>query len=267
MLAEAVALAAERGVACGYERVVEDGSAGPAERVTELLARHILPGDRVAVCGPEAMARAVWLICSSVRDVKCVVQPRDQHGVRRRFLPRVRNSPWPTAPMPGCAERGRSSRARRSSVTDLAVQLGPLRLAYPLINASGTMELFDLAAAGDEEVLAEPPVAAYVPKTITLLAQGRQPASAHPGDDRRHDQCHRSARRGPGGFRRRGDATLLALPCPLILSIGGFSVSEYVTLAKGLRDALDEMVGEGWTAASAWSSTSRARTCTQGAPP
>jgi dihydroorotate dehydrogenase len=43
-----------------------------------------------------------------------------------------------------------------------------LRLGYPLINASGTMELFDLAATVDGRFLAEPPVAAYVPKTITL---------------------------------------------------------------------------------------------------
>jgi dihydroorotate dehydrogenase (NAD+) catalytic subunit len=37
--------------------------------------------------------------------------------------------------------------------------------------------------------------------------------------------------------------TLLALPCPLLLSIGGFALEEYVSLASGLRGALEQ--GEG----------------------
>jgi dihydroorotate dehydrogenase (NAD+) catalytic subunit len=38
------------------------------------------------------------------------------------------------------------------------------------------------------------------------------------------------------------------LPRPLILSVAGFSVAEYVALAKGLKQALDEAAGDGWTA-------------------
>ena len=52
--------------------------------------------------------------------------------------------------------------------SDLSVQLGPLRLAHPLINASGTMEIFELAEALGAGILQQPPVAAYVPKTVTL---------------------------------------------------------------------------------------------------
>jgi dihydroorotate dehydrogenase electron transfer subunit len=69
VLAQAVARASKRGLACVYEKVLEDGSAGPTERVTDLLARNLRPGDRVAVCGPDAMARAVWQACSAVSDV------------------------------------------------------------------------------------------------------------------------------------------------------------------------------------------------------
>jgi dihydroorotate dehydrogenase electron transfer subunit len=69
-LGEAAALASEQGVDCVYERVVEDGSSGPAERVTDLLRRHIRRGDRLAVCGHEAMCEAVWQICSAVQDVR-----------------------------------------------------------------------------------------------------------------------------------------------------------------------------------------------------
>jgi dihydroorotate dehydrogenase (NAD+) catalytic subunit len=40
---------------------------------------------------------------------------------------------------------------------------------------------------------------------------------------------------------------LLALPCPVILSIGGSSLAEYVGLATRLRQALDEAANPGWT--------------------
>jgi dihydroorotate dehydrogenase (NAD+) catalytic subunit len=53
-------------------------------------------------------------------------------------------------------------------VPDLSVQLGPLRLDHPLINASGTLEIFELAEVLGGDILQHPPVAAYVPKTVTL---------------------------------------------------------------------------------------------------
>jgi NAD(P)H-flavin reductase len=65
VLERAVLRASQAGLSCRYDKVVEDGSSGPAERVTDLLARHLRPGDRVAVCGPEAMAKAVWQLCAS----------------------------------------------------------------------------------------------------------------------------------------------------------------------------------------------------------
>lgn len=69
-LAEAVGRAAEGGVACRYEAALEDSPDEDAVLVTDLLGRHLKSGDRVAVCGPEAMARAVWEICSSVPDTR-----------------------------------------------------------------------------------------------------------------------------------------------------------------------------------------------------
>lgn len=70
VLAEAVQLAWTTGLSCVYEKVLEDGSDGPALRVSDLLVRHLRPGDRVAVCGPDAMSRAVWPICSSTQEVR-----------------------------------------------------------------------------------------------------------------------------------------------------------------------------------------------------
>jgi dihydroorotate dehydrogenase electron transfer subunit len=66
---EAALRTGEAGLRCHLEVVTEDGSKGPAEKVTDLLGRHLQPGDRVVVCGPWAMATAVWRICSAVPDV------------------------------------------------------------------------------------------------------------------------------------------------------------------------------------------------------
>lgn len=126
------------------------------------------------------------------------------------------------------------------------MSLGKLRLPYPVINASGTLELFDLAASVDERFVDEPPVAAYVPKTFTLSPRAGNPppriletvggminAIGLPGD-------------GLQQFVDKELARLLELPCPLILSIGGFSTQEYVTVASGVREALDERANGEW---------------------
>jgi dihydroorotate dehydrogenase electron transfer subunit len=69
-VSEAAARMGEAGLRCRLEVATEDGSRGPAEKVTDLLGRHLRPGDRVAVCGPEAMAKAVWQLCRTVPDVR-----------------------------------------------------------------------------------------------------------------------------------------------------------------------------------------------------
>jgi len=69
-LREAVARVGEAGLRCRLEVATEDGSRGPAEKVTDLLRRHLQPGDRVAVCGPWAMSAAVWDVCSGLPDVQ-----------------------------------------------------------------------------------------------------------------------------------------------------------------------------------------------------
>jgi dihydroorotate dehydrogenase (NAD+) catalytic subunit len=124
-------------------------------------------------------------------------------------------------------------------VPDLSVQLGPLRLDHPLINASGTLEIFELAEVLGGDILQHPPVAAYVPKTVTLeprpgnppprileTAGGMINAIGLPSEGLEVFLAHQLPR-------------LLGLPCPLILSIGGFSQREYVSLAANLRHALD----------------------------
>jgi dihydroorotate dehydrogenase electron transfer subunit len=68
-----VQVAAERlrrhGVACEMVEISEDGSCGPAGLVTAPLAENLRTGDRVVVCGPEAMAAAVWEVCRRTSGV------------------------------------------------------------------------------------------------------------------------------------------------------------------------------------------------------
>ncbi len=128
-------------------------------------------------------------------------------------------------------------------MVDLSVQLGPLRLAHPLINASGTMEIFELAESFGTGLLADPPVAAYVPKTVTLdYRRGNPPPRIF---ETAGGMINAIGLSGPGleGFVRDELPRLLALASPLIVSIGGFSLHEYTALATGLRDALDEEAG------------------------
>jgi dihydroorotate dehydrogenase electron transfer subunit len=60
----------QAGLSCRVELASEDGSHGPAQKVTDLLKRELRPGDRVAVCGTWAMSRVVWRICSAVPHVR-----------------------------------------------------------------------------------------------------------------------------------------------------------------------------------------------------
>jgi dihydroorotate dehydrogenase electron transfer subunit len=52
------------------ELASEDGGVGLAGPVTDLVAEMLKPGDRLLVCGPEAMCRAVWVVVRQRQDVR-----------------------------------------------------------------------------------------------------------------------------------------------------------------------------------------------------
>ncbi|MFH1833519.1 MAG: dihydroorotate dehydrogenase [bacterium] len=131
------------------------------------------------------------------------------------------------------------------SVPDMSVRLGPLHLEHPLINASGTMEIFDLAQTLGADILQLPPVAAYVPKTVTLAPRTGNPPPRILETAAGMINAIGLASEGLEAFVATRLPKLIALPCPLIVSIGGFSLSEYVSLASGLRLALDGS-NSGW---------------------
>ncbi len=124
-----------------------------------------------------------------------------------------------------------------------AVRLGPLCLSHPLINASGTLELLELAETFGDEILELPPVAAYVPKTITLEPRQGNPPPRVLETSAGLINSVGLPNEGLDAFLEGRLPRLLELPCPLILSIGGFSVNEYEVIAARLRSSLDA-----WTA-------------------
>jgi dihydroorotate dehydrogenase electron transfer subunit len=69
-LREVIARVSKTGLRASLEVVTEDGSSGLKGKVTDLVEKHVQPGDRLAVCGPEAMAREIWQICASTNNVK-----------------------------------------------------------------------------------------------------------------------------------------------------------------------------------------------------
>lgn len=137
-----------------------------------------------------------------------------------------------------------------SAAVDLSVRLGPLTLAHPVVNASGTLDLFDVAdSLGTEEggrLLADPPLAAYVPKTVTLSPRrGNEPPRVVETES---GMLNSIGLPNPGvhGFVERELPRLLALPRPLVLNVGGFSPGEYAQAVEPLRGALDGAL-PGWT--------------------
>ncbi len=131
-------------------------------------------------------------------------------------------------------------------MADLSVNLGPLRLEHPIINCSGTMELFELAEVFGAGVVEHPPVAAYVPKTVTL-----EPRVGNPPPrilETAGGMINAIGLPGPGldVFLHQELPRLLELPCPVIVSIGGFSAGDYAALATSVRIALDRALAGGW---------------------
>ncbi|MCL5942326.1 MAG: dihydroorotate dehydrogenase [Actinobacteria bacterium] len=138
-----------------------------------------------------------------------------------------------------------------AGLPDLSVDLGPLRLAHPLVNASGTLDLFEAAAALEEPaLLREPPVAAYVPKTVTLRPRrGNEPPRIVETEAGLLNSIG-LPNAGVEAFVEEELPRLLALPRPIILNVGGFSPEEYGLLAARLRRGVEALLGadpSAWT--------------------
>ncbi len=69
-LQKALVRSEQAGLEAFMEIATEDGSSGLRGKVTDLVRGQLRPGDRLAVCGPEAMAREVWRLCLCADDVR-----------------------------------------------------------------------------------------------------------------------------------------------------------------------------------------------------
>lgn len=130
------------------------------------------------------------------------------------------------------------------SSQSLSVQLGPLTLRHPLINASGTFDLFDLADIAGPWVLDSPPVAAYVPKTVTLYPREGNPPPRIAESVGGLLNSIGLPNEGVESFCRNMLPRLHSLPCPVILNIAGFAPFEYRLVAERLVEGLKVTYGK-----------------------
>ena len=195
-----------------------------------------------------------------------LVQPGGGDGLRRRLVPRLRHPPGRRHAGPRCAEgpvfagesvsgqrprriagEGREAmtasdrrwlaarRGTRTSRSAWVPSSSPIRSSTP----PGTMELFDLADVLGPSSLRHPPVAAYVPKTITLGPRAGNPPPRIL--ETAGGMINAIGLEGEGLELSRANVcrVLRALPCPLILSVGGFSVRGIRAPGRGPRRALE----------------------------
>jgi dihydroorotate dehydrogenase (NAD+) catalytic subunit len=120
---------------------------------------------------------------------------------------------------------------------DLRVALGPIRLEHPLLDASGTYDLLEVAAHYEGDAFASFPFAAYVPKTVTLEPRG---GNAPPRvAETASGMINAIGLANPGleayivGLRR-----LAALRQPVIVSVGGRAPDDYVAVVRRLEEYL-----------------------------
>ena len=116
----------------------------------------------------------------------------------------------------------------------LAVDLGPLHLSHPLVDASGTFDLLEHARRFEGDYFHCFPYAAYVPKTVTV-------------DARRGNPAPRVTETAAGminaiGLENPGiDAWIGGLPewaalrQPVIVSVGGNAPDQYAAVVRALE--------------------------------
>lgn len=134
--------------------------------------------------------------------------------------------------------------ASDSSVVDLSVDLGPIRLAHPLVDASGTFDVLEYAKRYEGDYFADFPYAAYVPKTVTLDARTGNPPPR---------VCETAAGMVNAiGLENPGIAawirelpTWARLEQPVIVSIGGNAPEQYAGAVAAVEDHIAAAAGAG----------------------
>lgn len=124
-----------------------------------------------------------------------------------------------------------------SKAPDLRVMLGPIELRHPVIDASGTFDVLEATARYERDFLADFPFAAYVPKTVT-----REPRPGNPPPrvaETPSGMINAIGLANPGVVVALADLPRLAPLCaPVIVSVGGTTVEDYVAVVDAYETAL-----------------------------
>jgi len=119
----------------------------------------------------------------------------------------------------------------------LGVELGPLHLEHPLMDASGTFDLLEYARRYEGDYFADFPYAAYVPKTVTADAR-----TGNPGP--RVTETPAGMINAIGLENPGVDAWIAALPAwahlrqPVIVSVGGNEPGQYAAVVRAIEEYL-----------------------------
>jgi dihydroorotate dehydrogenase (NAD+) catalytic subunit len=257
---------------CEVGLASEDGHDGHRGYVTDLLAA-MLEGDdatsaTVYSCGPPAMLGAVAELCAA-RGVSCELAmespmacgfgacfgcavPRPGGGFARLCVdgPVLRSQaggPVDVVPPAGgavggpapeealaTAGGGGSPAATGPAGRDDFVDFCGLKLAHPVINASGTFDAIAARRAYGEALLDDFPFAAFVSKTITPEARaGNEPQRIWETPAGMINSIG-LPNKGLEGFLAEDLPRLAELPVPLIVSVMGTSHEEFSKLVEGV---------------------------------
>lgn len=127
-----------------------------------------------------------------------------------------------------------SDRRPPAAETDLSVRLGPVELAHPLVDASGTLDVLEYARRYDGDYLADFPYAAYVPKTVTA-----DPRTGNPPPrvtETPSGVINAIGLENPGVHARIAQlGEWAALRAPVLVSVGGNSPEQYAAVISALE--------------------------------
>jgi dihydroorotate dehydrogenase (NAD+) catalytic subunit len=138
----------------------------------------------------------------------------------------------------GGIERGAEG-APFTGAPDLSVRLGPIELAHPLVDASGTFDLLEYARRYHGDYFADFPYAAYVPKTVT--ADARTGNRAPRVSETAAGMINAIGLENPGIHAWAARlAEWSALRQPVIVSVGGNEPEQYAEVVRALEEHLAE---------------------------
>jgi dihydroorotate dehydrogenase (NAD+) catalytic subunit len=126
-----------------------------------------------------------------------------------------------------------------SPTPELSVQLGPMALEHPLVDASGTFDLQEYALRYDADYFSDFPFAAYVPKTVTSEPRTGNPAPRI--TETPAGMINAIGLENPGVHAWIEELPRWArLRQPVIVSVGGNEPDQYAAVIAALEERLAE---------------------------